>query len=130
MTVASDNQVCGVAWFKLTKAGCDGRACAVESKRVPGAAGELQEPRGGSGVINIKTTARNGNVVAVMAVAEDSEIVVISQQGKIIRVGTNSIREAGRATQGVRLLRLDEGDKIAAACCIPPEEGEQGTLLQ
>ncbi|MHB8734016.1 MAG: DNA gyrase C-terminal beta-propeller domain-containing protein [Terriglobales bacterium] len=88
------------------------------------------QSRGGSGVINIKTTARNGNVVAVMAVAEDSEIVVISQQGKIIRVGTNSIREAGRATQGVRLLRLDEADKIAAACCIPPEEGEQGTLLQ
>jgi len=88
------------------------------------------QSRGGSGVINIKTTARNGNVVAVMAVAEESEIVVISQQGKIIRVGTNSIREAGRATQGVRLLRLDEGDKIAAACCIPPEEGEQGTLLQ
>ncbi|MGH9491513.1 MAG: DNA gyrase C-terminal beta-propeller domain-containing protein, partial [Terriglobales bacterium] len=61
------------------------------------------------------------------------EIMVISQQGKIIRVGSGEIREAGRATQGVRLLRLDEGDKVAAAGVIPADEAEpngQGALVQ
>jgi DNA gyrase subunit A len=102
-------------------------------KRTPLGAYRLQS-RGGSGVINVKTTERNGKVVGVMAVAEDTEIMLISQQGKIIRVGANEIREAGRATQGVRLLRLDEGDRVAAASVIPNEEvngnGEQPALIQ
>ena len=80
------------------------------------------QSRGGSGVINIRTSERNGRVVGVMAVEEDTEIMIISQQGKMIRVGTAEIREAGRATQGVRLLRLDESDRVAAASVIPPEE--------
>ncbi len=91
------------------------------------------QSRGGSGVINIRTSERNGQVAAVMAVGEDTEIMVISQQGKIIRVGSGEIREAGRATQGVRLLRLDEGDKVAAAGVIPADEAEpngQGALVQ
>jgi DNA gyrase subunit A len=99
-------------------------------KRTPLSEYRLQS-RGGSGVINVKTTDRNGKVIAVMAVGEDTEIVVISQQGKIIRVGTSEIREAGRATQGVRLLRLDEGDRVAAASVIPPEEeADQPSLIQ
>ncbi len=90
------------------------------------------QSRGGSGVINVKTTERNGKVVAVMTVGETAEIMVISQQGKIIRVGTSEIREVGRASQGVRLLRLDEGDRVAAASLIPSEETapEQTTLVQ
>jgi len=58
--------------------------------------------------------------------------MVISQFGKIIRIETNQIREAGRSTQGVRLLHLDEGDRVAAAVVIPQEEvgPENGTLLQ
>jgi DNA gyrase subunit A len=58
---------------------------------------------------------------------------LISQYGKIIRMGTDSIREAGRATQGVRLLSLDGGDKVAAAVVIPADEHvepEEPTLLQ
>ncbi|HVH86925.1 MAG TPA: DNA gyrase subunit A [Terriglobales bacterium] len=87
--------------------------------------------RGGKGVINVKTTERNGKVSAIMQVDEDSECMIISQYGKIIRIDTNQIREAGRASQGVRLLHLDGGDKVAAAVVIPPEEkSENGTLLQ
>jgi DNA gyrase subunit A len=57
--------------------------------------------------------------------------MVISHYGKIIRIDTKSIREAGRSTQGVRLLSLDAGDRVAAAVVIPPEEKEEtGTLLQ
>jgi len=87
--------------------------------------------RGGKGVINVKTTERNGKVSAIMQVDEESECMIISQYGKIIRIDTNQIREAGRASQGVRLLHLDAGDKVAAAVAIPPEEkNENGTLLQ
>ena len=59
-----------------------------------------------------------------MLVHEDSEVMLISHYGKIIRISTNHIREAGRSTQGVRLLQLDAGDKVAAAVVIPPEEKE------
>jgi DNA gyrase subunit A len=90
--------------------------------------------RGAKGVINVKTTERNGRVVSILLVSEVSEAMLISQYGKIIRMGTDHIREAGRATQGVRLLQLEGGDKVAAAVVIPPEEengnGETGTLLQ
>ncbi len=81
--------------------------------------------RGGKGVINLKTTDRNGAVVAALQVTEESDVMIIAGQGKVIRVHANEIREAGRSTQGVRLLRLDEGDKIAAAAAIL-EEVEPG----
>jgi DNA gyrase subunit A len=92
--------------------------------------------RGGKGVINLKTTARNGKVVSIMLVNELSEVMVISQYGKIIRIDTKTVRESGRSAQGVRLLHLEEGDRLAAASIIPPEEvvengeGETGTLVQ
>jgi len=94
------------------------------------------QSRGGKGVINVKTTARNGKVVAIMLVNEKSEVMVISQFGKIIRIDTKTVRESGRSAQGVRLLHLEEGDRLAAASVIPPEEaaengnGETGTLVQ
>jgi len=78
--------------------------------------------RGGKGVINLKTTERNGSVVAALQVKEDSDVMIITGQGKVIRVHSAEIREAGRSTQGVRLLRLDEGDRIAAAASILEEE--------
>ena len=83
--------------------------------------------RGGKGVINLKTTDRNGSVVAALQVKEDSDVMIITGQGKVIRVHAAEIREAGRSTQGVRLLRLEEGDRIAAAASILEEEsGENG----
>ncbi|MHB8526967.1 MAG: DNA gyrase subunit A [Candidatus Acidiferrales bacterium] len=78
--------------------------------------------RGGKGVINLKTTERNGSVVAALQVKEDSDVMIITGQGKVIRVHSAEIREAGRSTQGVRLLRLDEGDRVAAAATILEEE--------
>ncbi len=91
------------------------------------------QSRGGKGVINVKTTERNGKVSAIMQVDEDSECMIISQYGKIIRINTSQIREAGRSTQGVRLLHLDGGDRVAAAVVIPQEEKNEngnGSLLQ
>jgi DNA gyrase subunit A len=78
--------------------------------------------RGGKGVINLKSTDRNGPVVAVLQVAEESDVMIITEYGKVIRVHGNEIREAGRSTQGVRLLRLEDDDKIAAAASIQEDE--------
>jgi DNA gyrase subunit A len=92
------------------------------------------QTRGGKGVINVKTTARNGKVTSIQLVDDSSELMVISQYGKIIRIDTKTVRAAGRSTQGVKLLNLEEDDKVAAAVVIPPEEAkiepENGTLLQ
>ncbi len=74
--------------------------------------------RGGKGVINLKTTDRNGSVVGALQVSEESDVMIITEHGKIIRVHANEIREAGRSTQGVRLLRLDADDSVAAAAII------------
>src|SRR6201999_1245603 len=82
------------------------------------------QTRGGKGVINMKTTPKIGKVSSIQLVNETSEMMVISQFGKIIRIDTKSIRAAGRSTQGVRLLDLDTDDKVAAAVVIPPEEAK------
>jgi DNA gyrase subunit A len=74
--------------------------------------------RGGKGVINLKSTDRNGPVVAALQVTEESDVMIITEYGKVIRVHANEIREAGRSTQGVRLLRLEGDDRIAAAASI------------
>ncbi len=82
--------------------------------------------RGGKGVINMKTSARNGKVVSVLAVEEDTDLMIIAQEGKIIRLESSEIRQAGRSTQGVRLVRLEDGDRVAAASAIPGEGANGG----
>jgi DNA gyrase subunit A len=81
--------------------------------------------RGGRGIINVKTTAKNGKVVAIMRVQEESDILVMTANGKVIRVRSQDIRAVGRATQGVRLINLDEDDKVTAATLIEPEAREE-----
>jgi len=100
-------------------------------KRTPADEYRLQG-RGGSGVINVKTTERNGKVVGIAQVTENSEVMLISQYGKIIRMDSSGIRESGRAAQGVRLLQLEPGDRVAAAVVIPVEDepNGNGTLIQ
>ena len=94
-------------------------------KRTPADEYRLQG-RGGSGVINVKTTERNGKVVGIAQVMEGSEVMLISQYGKIIRMDSKTIRESGRSAQGVRLLNLEPGDRVAAAVVIPPEQEPNG----
>jgi len=90
-----------------------GKRTAVEEYRTQG--------RGGKGVINLKTTEKNGKVVAIMRVREDADVLVITANGKLIRVSSQDIRAVGRATQGVRLIQLEEDDKVTAATLIEPE---------
>jgi len=89
--------------------------------------------RGAQGVHNLKATPKVGKTMNILPVDETSELMVISQFGKMIRIDTKTIRAAGRSTQGVKLLNLEPDDKVAAAVVIPPEEikeDEQGSLLQ
>src|SRR2546423_630394 len=96
-------------------------------KRTPADEYRLQG-RGGSGVINVKTTERNGKVTGIAQVSEKSEVMLISQYGKIIRMDSSTIRESGRSAQGVRLLHMEPGDRVAAAVVIPPDEEPNGGL--
>ena len=76
------------------------------------------QSRGGQGVINVKTTDRNGKVMAIMKVSENSGIILITAQGKLIRLESGAIRAVGRSAQGVRLMDLHQDDQVAAACLI------------
>ena len=81
--------------------------------------------RGRKGVINMKTTPRVGKVVGILSVKEDSDVMIITKQGQIIRIDSSEIRQAGRSTQGVRLVNVEAGDQVAAASLIP-EAAEPG----
>lgn len=80
--------------------------------------------RGGKGVINIKTTERNGNVVAVRAVTEIDSLMLITANGILMRMALDQLREIGRATQGVRLIRVDEHDRVVAVARVVSEKEE------
>ena len=81
--------------------------------------------RGGVGLINIKTTERNGKVVSLKAVQFDDELMLITANGQIMRTGLDQIRPIGRNTQGVRLIKLREGDKLVAAAKIGPQVAKE-----
>jgi len=82
--------------------------------------------RGGKGVINIKTTDRNGDVVGMRAVCNDDELMLITEKGILIRTRVSEIRETGRNAAGVKLIRVDEGDKLVAMARVDAEETPEG----
>jgi DNA gyrase subunit A len=84
-----------------------GKRTPVEDYRLQG--------RGGSGIINMKTTGRNGAVVATMEVTDDDQMLIITANGKIIRLEVDGISRIGRATQGVRLIQCDADDRVVSA---------------
>ena len=89
--------------------------------------------RGGYGVINVKTTERNGKVVGISQVTEKSEVMLISQYGKIIRIESKLIRESGRSAQGVRLLNMEAGGSGGGGggdSARRRADGWNGTLIQ
>ncbi len=83
--------------------------------------------RGGSGVINIKATDRNGSVVALRSVTDADELMVITANGIMLRTAVSNTREIGRATQGVRIIRLDEGDRVVGVARVAKEDEEPAT---
>ena len=95
-------------------------------KQTPISTYRLQS-RGGKGVINMKTTDKTGKVVAVFPVDADSEIMIITQQAKLIRLEADNIRKTGRSAQGVRLIKTDEGDMVTSASLVEAASTDEET---
>jgi DNA gyrase subunit A len=93
-------------------------------KRTPVDEYRLQS-RGGKGLINIKTSGRNGDVVGVKFLAGDEGVMLITGRGMIIRLNTADISTIGRNTQGVRLIQLEEGDQLTSVARLAEREGEE-----
>jgi DNA gyrase subunit A len=81
--------------------------------------------RGGKGLIDIKTTARNGDVVAIASVHDDDQVMITTTRGMLVRIRVSEIRVIGRNTQGVRLIRLEEGDTVAGMAKIAAEKEDE-----
>jgi DNA gyrase subunit A len=82
------------------------------------------QSRAGRGVINMKATKKTGKVVAVFPVEEDSEVIIITQQAKLIRLDTDKIRQTGRSAQGVKLINVGDGDIVTSASLLDVSEEE------
>ncbi|OGX38972.1 MAG: DNA gyrase subunit A [Omnitrophica WOR_2 bacterium RIFCSPHIGHO2_02_FULL_68_15] len=80
------------------------------------------QSRGGKGTINIKVTSKNGAAVALKAVTDQDELMIIAQHGQIVRCPVKDIRSTGRAAQGVRIIRLAANDKVASVAHVIPDE--------
>ena len=83
------------------------------------------QSRGGVGIINIQTTERNGRVVGIAHVRDEHQLMLITQQGKILRMVIGDIRSIGRATQGVRLIEIEEGDRVVSVARLAEREEEE-----
>ena len=93
-----------------------GKRTPVEDYRAQG--------RGGKGIIDIRTSDRNGKVVNLLAVKDDDEVMMITKDGQIVRTRVDGISVFGRNTQGVRCIGLNDGDKLVSVARIPKDEPE------
>jgi DNA gyrase subunit A len=84
------------------------------------------QSRGGKGIITIQTTPRNGDVVAVMQVAPDEDVMLVTAGAQMLRLSVSALRVIGRNTQGVRLIEMAQGDRVAAAAILR-EKDDSGT---
>ena len=106
-----------------------GTTILVATEKGYGKRSEMEEyrvsHRGGKGIITVKTTDKTGNMVAIKEVGEKDDVVIVTTGGIVIRQHASEIRIAGRNTQGVRLIRLSEGDTISDIAVVAPENGER-----
>jgi DNA gyrase subunit A len=86
--------------------------------------------RGGQGIITIRTTARNGDVVGVIQVVDDDQVMLITDGGQVLRCRVSGISTMGRATQGVRLMDLEAPEKIVSVARLAEREDASGTEVQ
>jgi len=111
---------------------CDGKYVLCVTENGYGKRTDLGEyrviSRGGSGVINIITDERNGNVAGVKLVNDNDELMFITKNGVVIRMNVNDISSVGRNTKGVRIMKLDEGDKVIGLTKVAKEEVKDFTL--
>ncbi|MFH5832081.1 DNA gyrase subunit A [Halalkalibaculum sp. DA384] len=84
-----------------------------------------EQSRGGKGVITLKVTKKTGNLISLKEVSDKDDLMIITEQGKVIRMNCGGIRTMGRNTQGVRIMRLDEEGQIAAVTRVVNEEEDE-----
>ncbi|NOQ46615.1 MAG: DNA gyrase subunit A, partial [Desulfobulbaceae bacterium] len=120
ITLGDDDEVVGVAILK-----CDDSLLTVTEngygKRTAISEYKLQN-RGGKGVFAIKTSERNGMVIGVLQVVDDDQVMLIANSGKVIRMPMDTVRVIGRNTQGVRLINLEENEKVVGLSMLAREE--------
>ena len=104
----------------------NGRTVLVVSEHGYGKKSPLEDyritSRGGKGVKTINITEKTGKLVALKSVSDENDLMIINKSGITIRLAVSDIREAGRATQGVKLINIREGDSIAAVCAVNKSE--------
>ncbi len=101
-----------------------GKRTPIDEYLVQSEAGARPQSRGGKGRLDIRTTDRNGKAVTVLSVGEDDGVMLVSEQGMIVRIGAGTVRRTGRATQGVRVVNLKAGDRLMAAARVA-ESGDE-----
>lgn len=126
ITLSEDDEVVGVSVLKsedsiltVTENGY-GKRTAISEYKV--------QNRGGKGVFAIKTSERNGMVVGVLQVLDEDQVMLIANSGKVIRMPMDTVRIIGRNTQGVRLINLDEGEKVVGLSMLAREEVNEDDL--
>ncbi len=125
ITLGDDDEVVGVAVLK----GDDSILTVTENgygKRTAVSEYKLQN-RGGKGVFAIKTSERNGKVIGVLQVVDEDQVMLIANSGKVIRMPMHTVRIIGRNTQGVRLINLNEGEKVVGLSMLAREEEVSGS---
>lgn len=100
----------------------DPTAESVESEDLTSSQSYRTQRRGGGGLIDIKTSKRNGPVVGIVSVTDDDELLMMTSRGKIQRVAAQEISIIGRNTQGVRIMNIDDGDSLTAIVKVPKED--------
>ncbi len=126
ITVEDDDEVVGMICVESDKVKEQNRTILVVSENGFGKKSELDDyrltSRGGKGVKTLNITEKTGKLVALKSVTEENDLMIINKSGITIRVAVSDIRVAGRATQGVKLINLREGDSIAAVCVVNKSE--------
>ena len=131
ISIEDDDEVIGAIAIEAEAAAREGKSVLVVSENGYGKRSDPEEyritSRGAKGVKTINITDKTGPLVAIKAVTEDNDLMIITKSGLTIRVEMTDIRLSGRATQGVRLINIREGDSIAAVSPVAKAEDETGT---
>ena len=128
ITIDDDDEVIGMVCVNPEEAAVQNRRILIVSENGFGKQSDLDEyritNRGGKGVKTIQITPKTGDLVAIKAVTADNDLMIINKSGITIRTSVSSIKVSGRATQGVKLISLREGDSIASVCTVAHEDEE------
>ena len=134
ITIEEDDEVIGMVCVEPDKVKEENRTILVVSENGYGKKSDLEDyrltSRGGKGVKTLNITEKTGNLVALKSVTEDNDLMIINKSGITIRVAVSAISLLSRATQGVKLINVREGDSIAAVCVVNKSEDKPSEIAE